>query len=68
MKIKTIFYNVMCCHFQFQITGPTLGVHACLQCIASLTKMKIIDRDNHGAFDEHISDDNDGNDEASFDS
>ena len=30
--------------------------------------MKIIDRDNHGAFDEHISDDNDGNDEASFDS
>ena len=30
--------------------------------------MKIIDKDNHGAFDEHISDDNDGNDEASFDS
>ena len=45
-----------------------MTVHACLQCIASLTKMKIIDRDNHGAFDEHISDDNDGNDEASFDS
>ena len=30
--------------------------------------MNIIDKDNHGAFDEHISDDNDGNDEASFDS
>ena len=32
-----------------------------------LANMKIIDKDNHGAFDEHISDDNDGNDEASFD-
>ena len=39
---------------------------ACLH--IEITKMKITDQDNLGGFDEHTSDGNDGNDEATFDS